>query len=919
MGWNPFKPKKHIFVSSLSSSLQGTFEDRGSYLITTLVGSIISRPDKPLAESFTACYLKSPGTALPMWLRNVIQNDLYEVPTITSITYSAPDIELIKDNLIPNIAGGYTKVVQGAVINVADYLWWARRWVLDNYPERASEDWSADTYTNELGEVAFKIKFSDAEYTFVPTDFISGDLYLYVMYYHSIEGAIISTTVEETVELSPTLPDLTDYVLISSVNNNEPVTLTETTKVTKSYSDGRPNEVTTTTSDSTVDVVINTDTYEKADYTLNSENESVKKNTHTYTISTDYIVGSTTSTTSSSEVIGGVTVTTTTEVTTESVDSSYYSWELTLTVTDVVLNLSSKIIIYRFGSNDNAAIEAHLTDISVITEDKFYPVIPLRIDNVSILDDAYAAEYAKASKIYQLLAKTQLKNLVDVFENTDGLSDIDYGALHFGAALNNPRKEVREYILKFFQRYSASITTDPTIVDNVLNVLTDYANYRIAYAQWLEGLANGTATEADKPIEPTSGGYISMPGTILKIKGTESADFFDVRISWDYFRQEVYSGVATVDGAPMKVNDINFTVVDRNFVLGTMIPPHSDGSYESTIDPTALEDVSEDSEYYSLLITKQLTDLEFLQVEISGLTYRNYIYSGKYTELTVKDGLQGEEGDTTINPLLEDTSFIIPLQPDILQEMSLVYRTQVCSECQYIMANAYEVVKEKWYQTSIFKIVLIIIIIVVAYFTGYYDPSSAGLLGTAASVGAALGFTGVAAIIVGIIANTLAAMIVAAIISKVAVALLGEEIGSIVGIIASIYIIVATGNYQDTGTFAFNIADISIAQLTLYGTSIANSAMSGYAAGQIADMQQDLANLQSEYGDAIDEIMEATNQYLSPYTTSVNINGIVSSFIYEKAYTNNVFNTDLMTGDDICKLSDAIVYSFHEITLQLNV
>ena len=60
---------------------------------------------------------------------------------------------------------------------------------------------------------------------------------------------------------------------------------------------------------------------------------------------------------------------------------------------------------------------------------------------------------------------------------------------------------------------------------------------------------------------------------------------------------------------------------------------------------------------------------------------------------------------------VEESGFIIPLHEGVYRAMGLKDSTQMATACSFMVFNCYQVVKKKWYQTGIFKIILVVILI----------------------------------------------------------------------------------------------------------------------------------------------------------------------------------------------------------------
>ena len=102
-----------------------------------------------------------------------------------------------------------------------------------------------------------------------------------------------------------------------------------------------------------------------------------------------------------------------------------------------------------------------------------------------------------------------------------------------------------------------------------------------------------------------------------------------------------------------------------------------------------------------------MTADEYVGYTIRGLKHKNTIYKGKGVSISSKDAMNDND----------ESGFVIPLHEEVFREMSLVNATQSSFANSYLLINCYEVVKQKWYQTGAFKIVLIIVVIIISVFT----------------------------------------------------------------------------------------------------------------------------------------------------------------------------------------------------------
>ena len=121
---------------------------------------------------------------------------------------------------------------------------------------------------------------------------------------------------------------------------------------------------------------------------------------------------------------------------------------------------------------------------------------------------------------------------------------------------------------------------------------------------------------------------------------------------------------------------------------------------------------------------------------------------------------------------------------------------------QFILCSSYQIVKEKWYQTSIFKIIVVIIVIVITVICSIYGGPAGGY--TAQSIGSAI-MSAMFNALIALAITTIVASLVNTILRPVLTAVLGEAwaeaICTIVTAVVTIVIMAYTG-YADANGFS---------------------------------------------------------------------------------------------------------------------
>jgi len=879
-----FSSKKKIIVSSVVYNLAGDINDRIRYLPTTISTSILSNTRSDLGETIYRSLLNGPGIKMrsfARWARVYGYSADIGLQSGTLIFNNSLDVNQLAD-LIPHDPGE-TVNISLAEIGPADYGYWSDQWMLANHPDQADDLYEID-FNEETNTVY--LTFPDTTvYSFVPLGFDINSLYMYVSYSKSksnIPGAI-ETGAEIIVGSPAEYPDTTDWVDEGLVSTPGSMDLVDSVRTVISYSDGRPDEVSEVNTPSTGSFYSNDQTYSYKTYhgfLLSLLTDLTSTVEYQHNLSTGILVEDI-DVTSSDEVIAGGVIKTTTITTIDQSVGTQYSYRID---TQEIVEKSfgpAEILIYEQNSG-NPDYDAMFNTGS--TAGVFFPFIPVRIRNKFISDTYLPDIYAKNKKAYKKAVGKKYDALVDSIKENDSIGDVDMAYINYAVSLNTKEKASRKYIYKFFQ----------AVIQQGGGGTSDYDNWDI---QW--GIANVSVQNwnswfqaQSNPSDPLFGAeepiklpYPDVPIKRLRVNSPSMG--FDMIISWSSMEESVFSGV----GQPgAKQGDLWWTQgVTQVYTEDYIQTGNERGMYQRVIE----------IEYCTL--HWQDTNSTYRTVSMWGLNHNNVVYKGKGVSTSAKKALNDDE----------ESGFLIPLQENLLKSMSLADSTQMSTACTYVVFNCYDVVKEKWYQSSWFKVVLIIVVIVITVLTsGAGAGGGAGLLGTAASVGAALGFAGTVAIIVGTIANAIAAMLLSQILTAGANALFGEKVGAIVGAIASVVAVAYGTGYASTGDMSASFSSLATADNFMKLTVAAGKGYAGYMQGEtneiMAEMNKFLETYQAQskaLAKAYQDNLGSTGIFFDPTVLTES-----ASFIAEPADT--FLSRTLMTGTDIAELTSGMLTNF---------
>ena len=876
-----FSGKTKVYVASSVYNMAGDIHKRPNYMKTVVIGNIISNTGFTMADTISDSYLNGPGIRMRLfssWSKDHYDSEVGMAGSSLGVLAKI-DPTVIEGQITPPT--GETVYVQSAEIGFADFEQWCDQYLYENAPSRIMErfDIDIDEDTNEITMTSLD---GGSTITFTPTNFEPGALYLYADYtfYKSpttnppVEGP---TTVYDDEE------DLPSTLLWTTVSSD---TAANTTNLTKSiqthsvYSDGRPDEDSTTTETS----VDSWNSYVKVyrrEFTEKPDDVTVIVSDRVMTHTKFGEIQSSTSVTSNVVDIGdGVTRTDTITTTTETLVRKYSS-QTTRTDTEMGAAGAPKLLIYKRNSGNVVLDSLFETEA---TDNRFYPFIPIRNDKQWVENDPI---YPHCKKALYKATGGKLNKVTAELKKNDDIGDIQYIYGTFGVSLNTPEDTAKEYIYRFFQMATEAFPPDPAY-PTLESVIAGYqaANDAVdEYVEWWNRAENhiiGTPPPLPK--------YPVIPKREFRVYSSKHYKY-DMTIGWNYVSETTHSGEAW-SGA--KQGQLRARYAGDITLTRKNIRTNANKELEVTFTFYSMQE-------YELLW--QDGNDSYRKLRVLGLHHSNRVYKNKSVNIDVAEAM----GDA------EESGFIIPLHTNIYRSMSLVRSTQLSTACSYLVMNSYKKVKKKWYQTGAFKIVVVVVAVVVSVFTA--GAGGVGILGAYGAVGASLGFVGLAAVIVGAVANAIAGMILISIITKVSTSLFGDKLGFIITAIASM-VAMNVGTALSTGTSLSTLAgEMMNAQNIMQLTNSVGNGISQYINASTAATIQKAESIMQQYNT---DMMAINKQYEEMFGTAGQ--GVIDPMQFVSLESMDSFlSRTLMTGSDIADLSLNMIGSYSDMTLNTDL
>lgn len=884
-----FSGSKKVYVSSVVYNMAGDENKRPNFLKTNVIGSVMNG-DPSLGKTMTTNYLTGPGIKLRQfgrWARHSGYSAALGLSSANS--YGNANINrAVIASTIPH-AGDETVDIQYADIDVANYSYWVDRWLVENRPERLGDNYVVD-FKDDIKQVT--ITYSDnTTDVFIIAGFDPSKRYLYTSY-TLIRKNIVGSPVMGPVRIANTdsdFPSLIGWNQQSKVDTPGSVDMVKTTKVRSTYSDARPLKESTTTATIPTPYVDYGARYTRKKY--QGEDPVTKDLTSvTYELLISKVHKkkiTVTEDTATETIAGGVTKTTVTTVTTESLDyGGTYQENYVRTILKSWSDI--KILIYEEGSG-NPSLDAMFPTTGAVGS--YFPFIPVRIDNRFIEDGYYEDLLPLVRKAVRKSIKGSFDEIVSKIKKNPSLGDIDYAYLVFGVSINVKESSCRRYIYEFFQ--NALLTTGPTV--------NAYKQWRTLWYEakqsqeywdsWREQQTDSGQPLFGKP-EPVIIPYPLLPSYRVQVSSSGGLN---------YNLSTIWAGLEETTGIGKLKPDA---------VAGDIWFEYGGIEKFSKKLRTANQIFNTVQSIENVLLKYQDTSNTWRVLSFYGLRSQNMIYGGKSVDISAWEGIS----DT------KESGFLIPLHEESFKSTALVQSTQMSTACVFMVFNCYQVVKQKWYQSGFFQIFIVIAVIVVSVYTGGASAgSSAGLLGSSATVGATLGFTGTAALIVGAAANSIAAMILASVISKASTLLFGEKLGAIIGTIASIMAVQIGTSLANNKAWSASFAQMMKADNILKLSVSAANGVSDYMKAVTNELVNSTNQVIQEYKEQSQIVAEAyarnfsnSGVLLDPATITESAEGL-----FEKP--ESFFQRTLMVGSDVAEMSLNMIDQFADITTTPNL
>jgi hypothetical protein len=901
-----FSGKTTVQVAASVINLGGEIQDRPNFLKGTVFRSIIGG-SQSLTSDITSAILEGPGLRQRKfynWAKKENIAGMFDATVSNNPSISQADV-------LPfiNVPNGLEIQLQTLEYSEGNFEFIIRDWINNNYPTRIAEAYLSDF---DQATDTFSVQFNNGDfYTFSnPINYNPSQKYIIATYFFYEQAATGPVTLTGTTLNVLNRVDLSDYTFDApfSSTNSIPTILNRNRVTEEVFSDGRPTN--TTNESISVNANLNRDVeqyYKDVLVSINNLQTQGERQFYRYNASDNVLNDYFDETVTVEDIGGGVTKTTTVTTTGQRVQAKWTERTYTQDIFDYSIVGEERMWYYRIGSG-NPTLDALVTESNPFGTGEFYPVLPIRIWNEFVDNQVFVDNglYEETKTAYRRSIGGKLDDLIEELSDNENLGDITHAYIQFGAPLNTEDNLSKEYIFRFFERIMAyQNSTSGSTVAGLQSQIDDYNNAISELQAWEAAYGNLTGGAlSNVPPKPTVPTVINIPefttvrffGNDPKLLALSNDSILDLRLKWiDISIENVAGKYGTMKAGEFKIRKGQSLQVNT-FTNSGGSGPNINFNSEQQRDIVATN------------IYHQVTNSLYRKMVIWELRLDNFIYGGNGVWNTPWAALDNVDED----------GLVIPLHVPTLKEMGLVKVSEFALHNNLLLLISLKITKQKWYQSLFGRLVLgglllgLFVLVSPATFA-----AGSGLLGGNAALGAALGFSGTAAIVAGTIGNYVAGIIISVVLQTVGTELFGEKWGAL---FASIVMIGVMSFMSGTSLF-------STENLMRFGNALANG-YQGFIQGEIMEIQETIEREESQYQQQMERINNLMKELggndlnFDPLflTNSVRGNDFSgNSTGYMPETPDEFIQRTTMTGSDLIELTHSLVFDYVDIQKTLPV
>jgi hypothetical protein len=338
-------------------------------------------------------------------------------------------------------------------------------------------------------------------------------------------------------------------------------------------------------------------------------------------------------------------------------------------IKDVKGNLGETVYTWTYDERTGVYPELNLPIDDVANVSPYYPIIPLRVNNVDYTKDTHE-HYNSVRRAGRHLG-LDTKDIGESLEaqSEDGDNPVEDAYIVLGVEVTTDVPEGMQYLFNYFSHMHgvATVTEQDYLYWETNSWKTETYNDEYGFEQ-----------------ERT---YRATPPPVNLVNLSDAN--YKVELGWLYSKKTLKTGTIDVTG--------KIGTYTTGYTTGSNIPfGNTSGFFKTGY-------VSSDI----FTIKKQVTANQYIEINVHGLVHSNWAI--------------GKELRTTLSSAFNDPddvaqSFTIPLRRDIAKPLGAVKQHDLLQSSIRLVVNDVLKVKLKWYQTGIFQVLVLVAAIAISIF-----------------------------------------------------------------------------------------------------------------------------------------------------------------------------------------------------------
>lgn len=229
--------------------------------------------------------------------------------------------------------------------------------------------------------------------------------------------------------------------------------------------------------------------------------------------------------------------------------------------------------------------------------------------------------------------------------------------------------------------------------------------------------------------------------------------------------------------------------------------------------------------YYAddiLVVRRQISRTQVSTMHVCGLNHNSYLYHGRPVTYDIRSAMEGNDNE----------GFVLPIDINVMNNMGAIQANDLMNNSMRIVFNSWEKRVLRWYETELFRIVLVIAAIVYAVYTGQWEAVAAAL---------AVGVVAAAILIAEYILISIVIKLAVTVIARA----ISPELAMIIAAAATIY-------GMSAGTLPLNLTSLQITQIS---SELANESIKAEAKELQDDAEDWMADAEAKTT-ALEELQE---------------------------------------------------------------